>query len=81
MVLAPPFGGEMLIQFTRKVPPYNAGECAGFPDDEAKRFVRLGAAIVAGGVVSDSSVSVGEGYATTDITASQTTKKSGRKGR
>lgn len=34
----------MLIQFTRKVPPYNPGEVAGFPVLEADRLVRLGAA-------------------------------------
>ncbi|MHC1792123.1 hypothetical protein [Solidesulfovibrio sp.] len=35
----------MLVRFTRKVPPYNAGETAGFPESEARRFVRLGAAV------------------------------------
>ncbi|MHC1788525.1 hypothetical protein [Solidesulfovibrio sp.] len=35
----------MLVRFTRKVSPYNAGETAGFPEAEARRFVRLGAAV------------------------------------
>lgn len=34
----------MLIQFTKKVPPYNAGEQAGFPEAQARRFISLGAA-------------------------------------
>lgn len=34
----------MLVQFTRKVPPYNIGETAGFPTLEADRLIRLGAA-------------------------------------
>ncbi len=58
----------MLIQFTRKVPPYNSGEVAGFPALEADRLVRLGAATPVkeatatpapgqGGVYSDKSMS------------------------
>jgi len=34
----------MLIQFTKPVGPYNAGESAGFPDAEAQRFVSRGVA-------------------------------------
>lgn len=52
----------MLIQFTKKVPPYNAGEQAGFPDAQARRFISLGAASE---VLAESAPS--DDYATADI--------------
>lgn len=55
----------MLIQFTRKVPPYNAGEQAGFPDKDARRFIALGAATeVAAEAVQP------QGYAVEDVPGS-----------
>ena len=35
----------MLVRFVRRTPPYNAGEVAGFKEDEARRFIRIGAAV------------------------------------
>lgn len=34
----------MLVRFRSKVPPYQAGEVAGFPDGEARRLIALGSA-------------------------------------
>lgn len=34
----------MLVKFTSKVPPYNAGEQADFPEAQAKRLVSSGVA-------------------------------------
>lgn len=35
----------MTIQFTRRCNQYNAGEIAGFPDQEAQRFIQHGYAV------------------------------------
>lgn len=32
---------NLLVRFTQKVPPYQAGETAGFPPPEARRFIDL----------------------------------------
>jgi len=37
----------IVIRFTRNAPPYAAGECAGFDDAAARRFIKLGAAELA----------------------------------
>lgn len=37
----------IVIRFTRNAPPYAAGECAGFNDAAARRFIKLGAAELA----------------------------------
>ena len=36
----------MLVQFVKPTPPYNSGERAGFPPEEAQRLVETGCAVV-----------------------------------
>lgn len=57
-----------VIRFMHKVPPYRAGETAGFPDAEAQRLIDLGAAVpVDEGKPTDSAPT---GYARSDMAAS-----------
>lgn len=68
----------MLIQFTRKVPPYNTGEVAGFPEPEAKRLVRLGAATPAEAPPAPASDGA---YPDKSIPQAPANRQMGRKGR
>ena len=71
----------MLIQFTRKVPPYNTGEVAGFPVVEADRLVRLGAATPVKDSPATPASSQGGTYADKSIPTSPANRQMGRKGR
>lgn len=71
----------MLIQFTRKVSPYNTGEVAGFSPLEADRFIRLGAATPVKEATSAPVPSQGKPYPDKSIPDSPANRQMGRKGR
>lgn len=71
----------MLIQFTRKVPPYNSGEVAGFPVLEADRLIRLGAATPAKDVPAAPAPGQGGAYPDKSIPQAPANRQMGRKGR
>lgn len=75
----------MLIQFTRKVAPYNRGEVAGFPVLEADRLIRLGAATPVKDVPADPSPaptpSQSAVYPDKSIPKAPSNRQMGRKGR
>lgn len=71
----------MLVQFTRKVPPYNAGETAGFPVLEADRLIRLGAATPVKDAPTAPPPGQGGTYADKSIVQAPANRQMGRKGR
>lgn len=71
----------MLVQFTRKVPPYNTGEVAGFPVLEADRLVRLGAAMPVKEAPAAPAPSQGKPYPDKSISQAPANRQMGRKGR
>lgn len=71
----------MLIQFTRKVPPYNPGEVAGFPVLEADRLIRLGAATPANDVPAALSPGQGGAYPDKSMPQAPANRQMDRKGR
>lgn len=74
----------MLVTFTRKVPPYNAGETAGFPILEADRLIRLGAATPVKDAPSapvPPTPAQGDSYSDKSMPKSPANRQMGRKGR